>query len=546
MAVAAQKRFTVGAVINRMEPIGKALFDDGTSYGLRFGYNFDEHIAAEVSYDLFSTLTQETLPGKPTTGGQQLMASFHYKVKDDRGFIPYILFGLGAERYDNSQGSLSSGGIAGVGLGAHFLLVDPLSLRFEVKDVVRFADVGHTFVWTFGLEFAFGEMERYPEEEVLPFSLYPQRREIPRKRPEPAAKQPAGAPSLTKGSSKVSERVRVVKRREYPRGRIERAKRSLDSKALSSAAAPAKTAATTPPAAVVSKSEPTRKPLSAVELQQIAAAGPKRVGPVEERVVPLEPPKNPKKPLPSDTEPSRSGLEPAVRVSGSEIGKSAAEAETSSRSLGVAKPSPTPQTSPVKESSPRVVTKAHEPQPADFDFSVTAAGSAEFGAKYPPTARDRCSQDGDGDGVADCKDRCEGTPRGWRVDGEGCAVGVTMLVTFDFDSVRLDARGREQIGRLADYMQRKPEIEVVIEGHTDSVGTDSYNLKLSKRRALKVKNALIDLGTEPDRVEIKAYGESKPLASNATPDGRSKNRRADAVIVRYSDRRPSSESAPSR
>ena len=68
---------------------------------------------------------------------------------------------------------------------------------------------------------------------------------------------------------------------------------------------------------------------------------------------------------------------------------------------------------------------------------------------------------------------------------------------------------------------------VIVAGHTDSVGTDAYNMKLSKRRAESVRNYLASHGIAGDRIRVEAFGESQPVASNDTADGRAQNRRVE-------------------
>jgi len=149
-----------------------------------------------------------------------------------------------------------------------------------------------------------------------------------------------------------------------------------------------------------------------------------------------------------------------------------------------------------------------------------------------PTPKTRCTIDSDKDGQNDCVDRCPKTPVGWKVDGSGCAVAVEMLVNFEFDSARLNEKGRERVGMLASYLERYPDVKVVIEGHTDSIGSGNYNIELSKKRAYQIKFRLVDFGIKSERVKIVYYGESRPIATNKTKEGRAKNRRADALFIR--------------
>ena len=87
------------------------------------------------------------------------------------------------------------------------------------------------------------------------------------------------------------------------------------------------------------------------------------------------------------------------------------------------------------------------------------------------------------------------------------------------------------IDRLAEFLKKYSTRNVLIEGHTDSIGTETYNLGLSQRRADAVKTALIVRGINPDRLTSTGYGESRPIASNATDAGRQENRRVEIVIL---------------
>lgn len=104
-------------------------------------------------------------------------------------------------------------------------------------------------------------------------------------------------------------------------------------------------------------------------------------------------------------------------------------------------------------------------------------------------------------------------------------------VNFDFDraAIRNDAKPvlRDWAARLA----RCGNVNLTIEGHTDSVGAETYNLALSERRANAVLEYLVAQGVPAARLNVAAYGETRPVASNATPEGRAKNRRVDIVPV---------------
>lgn len=137
-------------------------------------------------------------------------------------------------------------------------------------------------------------------------------------------------------------------------------------------------------------------------------------------------------------------------------------------------------------------------------------------------------KDSDGDGVIDELDKCPNTPKGLAVDKDGCALNFNFQVNFDFDSKDIKSQYAQKVEEFAKIMQDNPLLKAKIEGHTDSIGTDSYNQTLSLKRANAVRDALIEKGVEANRLEAVGYGESKPIANNATKDGRAENRRVEA------------------
>jgi len=110
-------------------------------------------------------------------------------------------------------------------------------------------------------------------------------------------------------------------------------------------------------------------------------------------------------------------------------------------------------------------------------------------------------------------------------------VRVELDVKFDFDKSRVREESYSDIKNLADFMQQYPQTSTVVEGHTDSVGTDQYNQRLSERRAEAVREVLVNqYGVESQRVDSVGYGESRPVADNSTEEGRQINRRVEAEV----------------
>jgi OOP family OmpA-OmpF porin len=110
-------------------------------------------------------------------------------------------------------------------------------------------------------------------------------------------------------------------------------------------------------------------------------------------------------------------------------------------------------------------------------------------------------------------------------------VRVELDVKFDFDKAKVREESYDDIKNLADFMQQYPQTNTTVEGHTDSVGTDQYNQRLSERRAQAVREVLVkQYGVEGQRVDSVGYGETRPVADNSTEEGRQINRRVEAEV----------------
>lgn len=148
--------------------------------------------------------------------------------------------------------------------------------------------------------------------------------------------------------------------------------------------------------------------------------------------------------------------------------------------------------------------------------------------------KDGCPLDSDKDEVNDCLDKCPDTPPGLKVDKNGCSeekLTIRMNVEFDTDKAIVKKQYYNEIKKVADFMKRYPKVTASIDGHTDSTAPDAYNLRLSGERAKSVRLYLIKkFGIEASRLIAKGYGETKPIASNKTKEGRQKNRRVEAVL----------------
>lgn len=156
--------------------------------------------------------------------------------------------------------------------------------------------------------------------------------------------------------------------------------------------------------------------------------------------------------------------------------------------------------------------------------------------------------DNDADGIVDAEDRCPLQPENMNghLDGDGCPdvklelvevkrdtgkIEIRQKVYFATGKARIRERSHELLNQVATALETNPDLRVMVEGHTDSVGSSSTNLRLSQRRADAVRDYLIGRGIEPDRLTAVGFGEEKPIDTNRTKRGRENNRRVEFTIL---------------
>src|SRR5688500_9256863 len=115
--------------------------------------------------------------------------------------------------------------------------------------------------------------------------------------------------------------------------------------------------------------------------------------------------------------------------------------------------------------------------------------------------------------------------------GEGILITFDSGILFDFDSYALKSSTRANLEELAPTLIRYEDTDVLVLGHTDSVGSDAYNETLSQKRANSVDNFLVSRGVAGARLDSEGYGETDPVASNETEEGRQLNRRVEVIVV---------------
>ena len=199
------------------------------------------------------------------------------------------------------------------------------------------------------------------------------------------------------------------------------------------------------------------------------------------------------------------------------------------------------------------------------DFSFQAGIVYQIGGVMPDPGP---CDDTDNDGVCDDEDQCPNTPAGVRVDSVGCQVRsepydvmergeeetevlvveeepevvvvveeeepepMEVTVYFEFDQTNVKQLYHKRLTDLADYMMEYPGMTATIEGHTDSVGGESYNMELSRERARALRDFMVrNHGIRADRFDLVGYGETRPAVPNDSPENRALNRRAITITI---------------
>lgn len=114
--------------------------------------------------------------------------------------------------------------------------------------------------------------------------------------------------------------------------------------------------------------------------------------------------------------------------------------------------------------------------------------------------------------------------------GEGIIITFDSGILFDFDRAELKPEARQNVSDLSQTLKKYDDTDIMIVGHSDSQGSDDYNMKLSERRAAGVATYLVGTGVSSERIEQVGRGESEPVAENETSEGRRQNRRVEVAI----------------
>jgi OOP family OmpA-OmpF porin len=144
-------------------------------------------------------------------------------------------------------------------------------------------------------------------------------------------------------------------------------------------------------------------------------------------------------------------------------------------------------------------------------------------------------KDSDNDGVSDKLDQCPNTAVGSKVNSAGCtekeSVEITLNITFPSSKATIDPKYEQELIKVANFLNTYKDTEAEIEGHSDSRGARSWNIKLSQMRASAVKDYLVqNHNVDPSRLSAKGYGPDRPIADNNTTAGRKANRRVIATF----------------
>ena len=138
--------------------------------------------------------------------------------------------------------------------------------------------------------------------------------------------------------------------------------------------------------------------------------------------------------------------------------------------------------------------------------------------------------DADGDGVCDDQDACPGTPRGAKVDARGCwDIGKVQFIIDRYD---VRPQYYPVIDEVVRVMKLNPDLKIKVQGHTCTIASEKYNMKLSYNRAISVSDYMLKQGIGSNRISVEGFGFHRPTATNQTEEGRELNRRVEFEPVR--------------
>lgn len=146
-------------------------------------------------------------------------------------------------------------------------------------------------------------------------------------------------------------------------------------------------------------------------------------------------------------------------------------------------------------------------------------------------------RDDDKDGVVNARDLCPGTPSASQVDNDGCGETVRsqevrqLRILFAHDSYEINPIFSDQITTMSEFLKKYKSASIEIQGYASKVGSNEYNLELSKKRANQVQNEILQNGIAADRVRIVGFGESRLEKEGDDATSHALNRRVTATVV---------------
>ncbi|OAN11130.1 hypothetical protein A3K86_19385 [Photobacterium jeanii] len=172
-----------------------------------------------------------------------------------------------------------------------------------------------------------------------------------------------------------------------------------------------------------------------------------------------------------------------------------------------------------------------------FVWVIALTGCATSVDDNPPIAdQSRDLRDDDDDGVINARDKCAGTPHSAIVDNDGCPTYVDnqeegkIHVLFANDSSQIPPEYQAQINEMSQFLKTHPSTYLELKGYASPVGSHKYNIALSQRRALAVKNQLLSAGVPESRIKTVGFGDNEPISADSTELTNTLSRRVVAQV----------------
>jgi outer membrane protein OmpA-like peptidoglycan-associated protein len=190
------------------------------------------------------------------------------------------------------------------------------------------------------------------------------------------------------------------------------------------------------------------------------------------------------------------------------------------------------ETAPAPENKKEAATAKAGKEPADSTRAALGAAESELGKTDEQLAAEQNARAAIKQRAKDALDRLAQAGVSVKEESRGTVITIPSSDLFDPGQTRMLSSAEDKLTQVADALKAQGDRKIMVEGYTDSRGSDDTSQVLSQRRADAVRSYLVTLGVPGDRIEARGLGSARPVASNDSDEGRADNRRVEIVVVK--------------